>query len=60
MKTMTGKSYYLQCTTWRNKKQVCVLHNSKVGYSDGLSVKRHVKGKKGRVKLMDRKPKRNM
>ena len=27
------------------------MHNSKVGYSDGLSVKRHVKGKKGRVTI---------
>ena len=27
------------------------MHNSEVGYSDGLSVKRHVKGKKGRVEI---------
>ena len=51
LKTPTGKSYYLQCTTWRDKKQVCFLHNSQVGYSDGLSVKRHIKGKLGRVKI---------
>ena len=31
--------------------KVCFLHNSEVGYSDGLSVKRHVKGKKGRVEI---------
>ena len=51
LKTTTGKSYYLQCTTWRDKKQVYFLHNIEVGYSDGLSVKRHVKGKKGRVEI---------
>ena len=27
LKTTTGKSYYLQYTTWRDKKQVCFLHN---------------------------------
>ena len=27
------------------------MHNSKVDYSDGLPVKRHVKGKKGRVEI---------
>ena len=49
LKTPTGKSYYIQCTTWRDKKQVTFLHNSKVGFSDGMSVSRHVKGKAGRI-----------
>ena len=40
-----GKEYYIQGSTWRNKKQVCFLSNNEVGFINGLSVKRHVKGK---------------
>ena len=46
LKSPTGKAYYIQCTTWRDKKQVCFLHNCDVGASVGLSVMRHVKGGK--------------
>jgi len=45
LKSPTGKAYYIQCTTWRDKKQVYFLHNFDVGASVGLSVMRHVKGK---------------
>ena len=27
LKSCTEKTYYIQCTTWRDKKQVCSLHN---------------------------------
>jgi len=51
LKSTSGKHYYIQCTTWRDKKQVCFLHNSEVGFSDGLSVSRHVKDKDMRVEI---------
>ena len=43
MKTPTGKKYYIQATTWRDKKQVCFLSTNEVGFSDGMTVKRHTK-----------------
>jgi len=48
LKAPGGKVYYIQCTTWRDKKQVCFLSSNQVGFSNGLSVKRHVKGKSTR------------
>ena len=48
LKTKTGKTYYIQNTIWRDKKQVCFLSSNRVGKSIGLDVKRHVKGKKMR------------
>jgi hypothetical protein len=42
-----GKKFWLQCTTWRDKKQVTFLHTSEVGASAGHFVKRRTKGKKG-------------
>ena len=53
LKTPTGKIYYIQCTTWRDKKQVCFLSSKEAGFSTGLSVKRHVRGKKDR-EIIDR------
>ncbi len=40
------KAYYMQCTTWKDKKQVMFLATNQVGFSQGLTVQRHVKGKK--------------
>ena len=40
------KAYYIQCTTWKEKKQVMFRVTNWVGFSQGLTVKRHVKGKK--------------
>ncbi len=40
------KAYYMQCMTWKDKKQVMFLANNRVGFSQGLTVQRHVKGKK--------------
>ena len=51
MKNPVGKVYYIQCTTWRDKKQVCFLSNCDVGSSKGCSVFRHVKGKKARIEI---------
>jgi len=48
LKSPTGTTYYIQATTWRDKKQVCFVSSSSVGFSNGLSVKRHVRGKKDR------------
>ena len=44
LKAPGGKEYYIQNTTWRDKKQVCFLSSNEVGFSNGLSVQRHVKG----------------
>ena len=51
MKTKTGKTYYIQCTTWRDKKQVCFLSSNRVGASEGLTVRRHTKKRKQREVL---------
>ena len=41
-----GKKFWIQCTTWRDKKQVTFLHTSEVGASSGHFVTRRTKGKK--------------
>lgn len=41
LKTPTGKRFYVQATTWKNKKQVCFLSPSSVGFSHGMTVKHH-------------------
>ena len=48
MKTPTGKRYCIQCTTWRDKKQVVFLSTNRIGASEGLFVKRGRKGKRQR------------
>jgi hypothetical protein len=40
------KAYYMLCTTWKDKKQVIFLATNQVGFSQGLTVQQHVKGKK--------------
>ena len=45
------KTYYIQCSTWRDKKQVTFLHTTAVGNSRGNSVRRHSKGRQGRIKI---------
>ena len=39
------KAYYMQCTTWKDKKQVMLLATNRVGFSQGLTVQWHVKKK---------------
>jgi hypothetical protein len=34
----------MQCTTWKDKKQVMFLATNQVGFSQGLTVQWHVKG----------------
>jgi hypothetical protein len=48
MTTPTGKLFYLQCTTWRDKKQVMFLHTNTIGRSSDNCVRRHVRGVRGR------------
>ncbi len=38
------KTHYIQCTTWRDKKQVMFLSNNRIGATDGLTVKRRIRG----------------
>jgi hypothetical protein len=38
--------YYIQCTTWKDNKQVMFLSNNNVGCSVGFFMKRRVRGKK--------------
>lgn len=51
METPDRRTYYIQCTTWRDKKQVCFLSTKQIGFSDGLTVKRHVKGQQLRTDI---------
>jgi hypothetical protein len=52
MKTPTGKRFYLQCTTWRDKKQVMFLHTNTIGRSSDNYVRRHVRGVRGRQVIL--------
>ena len=45
LKAPKGIVYYIQCTTWRDKKQVVFLSSNNVGPTSGLSVRRSSKGK---------------
>jgi hypothetical protein len=47
--TDTGKTYYIQCSTWKDKKQIMFVHtNTDVGSSRGQhSVSRSVRGSTG-------------
>ncbi len=46
MTTLDRTMHYIQCTTWRVKKRVMFLSNNRIGASYGLTVKRHVRGKR--------------
>ena len=45
------KTNTIQCTTWRDKKQVIFLSSNKVGASHGLTVKRRVRGKQEQLTI---------
>jgi len=53
VQTKKGGYYKIQCTTWRDKKQVMFLHTAFVSPSKGsdTAVQRHVKGKQQRANL---------
>jgi len=59
VKTKHGKHYCIQCTTWCDKKQVCFLNTNQVGFSNSLSLKRHVKGKREREEIAGPRAKRD-
>ena len=44
----SGGIYYFQDTTWQDKKKVCFVSNCTVGFSNGMLVKRHARGKRDR------------
>jgi hypothetical protein len=48
MKTSTGKRFFIQCTTWRDKKQVMFVHTNTIGRSYDNFVRRHVRGQQNR------------
>ena len=52
LKSPSGKIYYIQATTWKDKKQVCFLSSDSVGFSEGLTVKRHT-GKRAERDTID-------
>ena len=45
LKTATQKVFYVQHTTWKDKKQVCFLSTNSIGSSKNLFVQRSEKGK---------------
>ena len=47
-KTDTGKTFYVQHTTWKDRKQVCFLHTTEIGASTGHFVQRSGRGQQGR------------
>jgi hypothetical protein len=48
-KTRSGCTYWIQCTSWKDRKQVMFLHTTDIGCSRGKhSVKRSRRGVRGR------------
>ena len=47
------KTHYIQCTTWRDKKQVMFLSNNRIGATDGLTVKRRIRGQQERATIRE-------
>ena len=48
MRTASGKLFYIQVTTWRDKKQVMFIHTNTIGRSINNFVRRHVRGERQR------------
>jgi len=49
LKLRAGRTpYYVQCTTWKDKKQVSFLSTNNVGRSDYMTVQRRIRGKRTR------------
>jgi hypothetical protein len=51
LKTNSGKRFCIQCTTWKDKKQVMFLHTNTIGRSKEDYVHRHVRGQRERQKI---------
>jgi hypothetical protein len=43
-----GRKFFIQCTTWKDKKQVMFLHTNTIGRSKDNHVRRHVRGQRDR------------
>ena len=50
-KYLPRTNYQIQCSTWRDKKQVMFIHTHKVGPSKDHLVKRRQKGKAARIEI---------
>jgi len=50
-KTTSCSKYKIQCSTWRDKKQVMFIHTKCVGSSNGYTVQRHQKGSARRITI---------
>ena len=48
LQTRLSKKYYLQCTTWKDKRQVVFLHSNGIGRTKDNYVRRHSKEKRTR------------
>ena len=48
LQTRSSKKYYLQCTTWKDKKQVVFLHSNGIEQTKDHYVRRHSKEKQTR------------
>ena len=46
-----NRTHHIQCTTWKDKKQVTFVHTHLVKPSEETTVKRHVKNKRKRVDI---------
>ena len=49
--TNNRRKYFIQCSTWKDKKQVLFLHTHAVGPSVGESVRRNTKGADERIEI---------
>ena len=43
-----GRKFYIQCTTWKDKKQVMFLHTNTIGRTKDNHVRRHIRGQRDR------------
>jgi hypothetical protein len=46
-KTDTGKTFYIQCSSWKDKKQVPFLHTTDIATSQNYTVRRSERGHSG-------------
>jgi hypothetical protein len=43
-----GRKFFIQCTTWKDKKQVMFLHTNTIGRTKDNHVRRHIRGQRDR------------
>ena len=44
LRTLTNKNFYVQCSTWKGRKQVMFLHTNNIGSNAGHTVNRSSHG----------------